>query len=245
MCIDILTVMRKEWREIFLMRGSVRSGVTNVLILVGVIGIIMPWQSGPEWLTNPIGALIWAWLPIFSSTGIIADSIAGERERHTLETLLASRLSDRAILLGKIGATVLYAWMQSVASMLVGAVTINAVYPTGRFEFYSASFFFPVLLLTLLLGLLVAGVGVLVSLQAENARQAYQKLSIVMIVVWVLPALAFQFIPQATLARLTAGLDTLSLPAQAAGGAAALLIANGAVLGMALARFKRYRLVLS
>jgi ABC-2 type transport system permease protein len=87
---DILTVLRKEWREIFLMRGSVRSGVTNVLIQVGVIGIVMPWQSGPEWLTSPVGAMIWAWLPIFSSTGIIADSIAGERERHTLETLLAA-----------------------------------------------------------------------------------------------------------------------------------------------------------
>ena len=37
---------------------------------------------------------------------MIADGIPGERERHTLETLLASRLSDRSILLGKVMAAV-------------------------------------------------------------------------------------------------------------------------------------------
>lgn len=242
---DILTVLRKEWREIFLMRGSVRSGVTNVLILVGVIGIVMPWQSGPEWLTSPVGAMIWAWLPIFSSTGIIADSVAGERERHTLETLLASRLNDRAILLGKISATVLYAWMLSVVSMLVGVVTVNVAYPSGQLQFYSASFFFPVLLLTLLLGLLLAVIGVLVSLNAENARQAYQKMSIVMIVVWVLPALAVQFIPQATLANALRFLDSVSLPALAGGFFAVVLAADFILLRLAIARFKRSRLILA
>ena len=41
----------------------------------------------------------------------VPDPLPRERERHTLETLLASRLSDRAILLGKIGAAVGFEWV--------------------------------------------------------------------------------------------------------------------------------------
>ena len=43
-------------------------------------------------------------------SSLVADSFAGERERHTLETLLASRLPDRAILAGKLLVPVAVAW---------------------------------------------------------------------------------------------------------------------------------------
>ena len=244
MLTDITTIVRKEFHEIFLMRGSLRSGITNVLLLLAVIGILMPIISGAEWLTNPVGALVWSWLPIFSSMGIIADLIAGERERHTLETLLASRLSDRAILFGKIGATVLYAWMLAIGSMLIGAITINVAFPTGALQFYQASIFFGALLGSFLVALLLAAIGVLVSLNAENARQAYQKLSIVMIVVWVLPALLVQFLPRTMLQRAAQALDGLNLTALLAGGGVLLLAVTAVVLAIAMARFKRSRLIL-
>jgi ABC-2 type transport system permease protein len=40
--------------------------------------------------------------------------------RRTLETLLASRLSDDAILLGKLCASVLYAWVLMIGSLGLG-----------------------------------------------------------------------------------------------------------------------------
>ncbi|NMB88377.1 MAG: ABC-2 type transporter, partial [Chloroflexi bacterium] len=107
---DIVTIIHKEWKEIFIQRGSARSGWASVLVILGVVGVLMPLQSGREWLENPLLTVVWSWLPIFLTIHMVTDAIAGERERHTLETLLASRLSDLAIILGKLGAAVLYGW---------------------------------------------------------------------------------------------------------------------------------------
>ena len=63
---------------------------------------------------------------------MIADSFAGERERHTLETLLASRLSDRAILFGKIAACIAYGWLMAMLCVLVGTITENVSHWEGQ-----------------------------------------------------------------------------------------------------------------
>jgi ABC-2 type transport system permease protein len=55
----------------------------------------------------------------------LGDAIAGERERHTLETLLASRISDRAILLGKVIVTTGYAWGTALLGLLFGLFVAN------------------------------------------------------------------------------------------------------------------------
>ena len=68
----------------------------------------------------------------------IGDAIAGERERHTLETLLASRMPDRAILLGKVIAIVLYAWGMGVLSLLPGPGVGRPVSYSGALDVLSA-----------------------------------------------------------------------------------------------------------
>ena len=73
-------------------------------------------------------------------TAVIADSFAGERERHTLETLLASRLSDHSILFGKIAASMAYGWLISLSCILAGAITVNIVNWHGQiFIFHDAA----------------------------------------------------------------------------------------------------------
>jgi ABC-type Na+ efflux pump permease subunit len=61
---------------------------------------------------------------------MITDSIAGERERQTLETLLASRLPDRAILLGKVAAITLLGWLLLALGALPG-ILHQALTPDG------------------------------------------------------------------------------------------------------------------
>ncbi len=73
MLTDILTIIRKEFKEIFLMRGSLRGGIGNMLILVAIIGVLMPMMQGQKWLSSPVGALLWSWMPIFSAMGIVTD----------------------------------------------------------------------------------------------------------------------------------------------------------------------------
>jgi ABC-2 type transport system permease protein len=108
MIADVWTVIWKEWRELLRQRESMRGGVLRLLIFVGVFGIFLPLQVGREWINSPKLLMLWAWVPLFLVSSVVADGFAGERERHTLETLLASRLSDRAILFGKLGAALSY-----------------------------------------------------------------------------------------------------------------------------------------
>ena len=114
---DIYTIIRKEWKEIFLQKGGMRGGLLSQVIILALLGVFLPLQNGPEWLTSPAAALAWLWLPVMLTMNMVAEAFAGERERHTLETLLASRLSDRAILFGKMAASILYGFAIAVLTI--------------------------------------------------------------------------------------------------------------------------------
>src|SRR6185312_16139957 len=138
---DITTVMTKEWREFFSSGGDRRSGLIVLFIIAAVLGVYLPFRMGQAWITSPFMVLSYSiYLPLILVINTIADSIAGERERHTLETLLASRLSDRAIILGKLGAVVGYSLAFSVGTSLVAIVVIN-LKAGGPFQFYPSDIF--------------------------------------------------------------------------------------------------------
>ena len=105
---DILTVIWKELKEILHGTSKSRSGgLTRMLLPVALAGVLLPARMGSDYLTGPGPLFGLAWILPMVGIGLTVDSFAGERERHTLETLLASRLSDQAILLGKVSASVL------------------------------------------------------------------------------------------------------------------------------------------
>ena len=52
MLIDIFTITQKEWKELLRQRGSLRGGFLGVLVFMGVLGILMPIQFGPEWVQS-------------------------------------------------------------------------------------------------------------------------------------------------------------------------------------------------
>ena len=55
-----------------------------------MLGIVTPLQMGSLWLTSPLMLAYWPLLSSGMVSTLIADAFAGERERHTLETLLAT-----------------------------------------------------------------------------------------------------------------------------------------------------------
>ena len=168
---DILTMVWKESKDLFF-QGGWRS-LIRPLIVVGIMGIYLPLQLGPQWVAlTPIAMLLLLWIPFFVIISFIGDVIAGERERHTLETLLASRMPDRAILLGKVVTTVLYAWGMGVLSLLLGLVLVDLFRTQGNWMFYPLDLFVDALVLSLLVSVLGASAGVLVSLKVATVRQA-------------------------------------------------------------------------
>ena len=82
---DIFTIVQKDLKETFTSRGNIKSGAMYLLIVIGVMGIFMPLQSGRDWLTKPLIPLVWSWFPILLIISVVTDSFAGERERNTLE----------------------------------------------------------------------------------------------------------------------------------------------------------------
>lgn len=175
---DIFTVMWKEWKELLQFQGSSRSGLIGLLIMVVIFGIVMPIQWGTMWVKTGASLTLWLVIPMMLAATIVADTFAGERERHTLETLLASRLSDRAILLGKFSAAVIFEWVITQLVFLVALVPTNILHGRGGLVLYPAAVGFSGMLLSLLIAILVSMIGIMISLRSGTVKQAQQKLGV-------------------------------------------------------------------
>ena len=58
--------------------------------------MIWPWQIGTQFVTSQLSMVLASFTAMMYVAGSFPQPFAGERERNTLETLLASRLPDRA-----------------------------------------------------------------------------------------------------------------------------------------------------
>ncbi len=234
---DIWTMMWKESKDLLFQGG--RRSLIRPLIVVGIMGIYLPLQFGSQWVAlTPLGMVLLLWIPFFVIISFIGDAIAGERERHTLETLLASRMPDRAILLGKIVATVVYAWGMGILSLLLGLILVDLLRTQGNWMFYPLDLFVDALVLSLLVGVLGASAGVLISLRVSTARQAQQILSVGTIVFVFGSIFVLQAVPANVFASLTYAQFLLIVMA-------VIAVLDGILLGLSLVSFQRSRLILS
>lgn len=247
MLIDIWTMIGKEWKEMLGRRGGWRAGILPMLVFpVVLMGIVIPAQSGREWV-NWIGMVsVGFWLPQMLVLSVVADSFAGERERHTLETLLASRLSDESILLGKLAAAVSYACFSSFLSGMVSLITVNSLELAGGrpWVFFTMGTIVAMGIFAVLSSGLAAGLGILVSLRSPTVRQAQQTLSMVTLFITIGLAMLVGATPQSwiqAVARGIQGAGPLQLALLTAGS---LAFADVCLVLIALARFQRARLIL-
>ncbi|MDP2984349.1 MAG: ABC transporter permease subunit [Candidatus Latescibacter sp.] len=239
---DILTVIWKEAKEYFHQRGSSRSTVLMMVVPLLVLGIVMPLQFGKAWIQSPVSLIAWTWIPLLLAVNIIADSIAGERERHTLETLLASRLSDTAILLGKLFASMLYALVMTFLIIITGIITVNLRFFGGGIIFLPVSFLAVGMLASILGTGFAVSAGILVSLRAATVRQALQTLSFGIIIISVLPTMLYTLLPSVMRKSISLWLDSVN-GVHAAAVIFGFLFALDMVLVMlSMKRFKREKL---
>lgn len=243
MLIDIWTVTWKEWRELIAQRRNLHEGAVSLLLILGVFGIVWPVGQGISWLTSPLVLFLAGWVPFMLVTSAVADAFAGERERHTLETLLATRLPDRAILLGKICAVVSYGWGITLLILLLGWVSVNVVHGGAGLLFYRGVIGWGSVALSLLGAALAAHLGVLISLRAPTVRQAQQTLSLIAMTIPFLVVYGGRVLPGEVRARLIEWLAmkesvTLLIVLSILG------LLNVGLLFLATIRFRRNRLIL-
>lgn len=234
---DIATIIWKEWKD-SLFQGGWRSWVRPAL-LIGILGVVEPLIGKRAWMSlSPIEMVVFLWFAFFIIISVVADAFAGERERHTLETLLASRMPDSAILLGKVVTVVLYGWGVMVVGLFLGAGVYNVARSEGQFTFYPIDMMLFTLVLGLLVGILGAGAGVLLSLRISTVRQAQQTLTIGTLVLGGAVIALLQLLPKEFFVTFT--LDQILLMA-----AGVVVVLDIALLAYSIVRFQRAKLILS
>jgi ABC-2 type transport system permease protein len=241
---DILTVAWKEWLEFRDQLLRLKRGGISALIVLLMLGIVTPLQMGPLWLTSPLMLAYWPLLSSGMVSTLIADAFAGERERHTLETLLASRLSDTSILLGKVLAAILYGLIFTSANILVGVITLTIAHAGEGIQAPPAVHVGYMLVLVTLACSTLAGIGVFISLRAATVRQAQQTLGIIMMVLFIGPVLFIQFLDSEGRLSLAARLTSMGTGRLVGWASGVLLAASVILIVMAMARFKRGKLTL-
>jgi len=243
MITDVITVALKELREIFTFGDARGRGKLNLVVLVLIFGIVFPLQSGRAWVESPVNIMVWGWMPFLWVSGVVADLFAGERERHTLEALLATRLSDQAILFGKLLAAMTYGFTLTWLIMLASLVTVNIGFGGDRLLFYSRDITLGALVFSILISGLSASIGVLVSLRAGSVRQAQQIMSMGMLVLF-LPLMLIQSIPKTWLESIDNIVENVQPLQVAVGIALVLLVVELILITIARRLFQRSKLIL-
>lgn len=244
---DFGTVLWKEVRDSPLRprRGARSGGLFSFVFNAFVLGVMVPASAASDWTGVPAIAVAAAAAAMTVIT-TIPDSFAGERDRKTLETLLTSRVPDRAILLGKLVSATLLGVAMAVVVLAVSLVTVNVADHHRPFQMYSPLELVAALAAALLVGILVANVGVMVSLRASSATSAARALTLgLFALVFGLTAL-FATLPaewKSDLERLAdeSGADSAVVVVLA--GVAVLLVVNAGLFAVSSRLFRRPRLI--
>jgi ABC-2 type transport system permease protein len=245
MITDLVTVVWKEWRSVS--RGSSRRQLVLSGLLLAMWAVLFPLQMGRDWVTDPVpmGLLGFA-LPVVIVGTVVPDAVAGERERRTLSTLLASRLPDRAILYGKLGFAVAIGWLSVPLILAIALVTVNLSTPAVTPLVYDAPMAGGVLFLALLTAILTGAIGVFFSLRSATTQDAQQLTVLALMFPMLVIGMGLTAVGAAnpefrrTLGEWIAsvGLDTIVL-----GAMAILVLLDGALVAAADRRFRRGRLL--
>lgn len=247
MIADIRTMIWKESRSLLRYQGR-RSQLAVSLLTPLLVSILFPIQFGLDWAEGYFSLFVGVAIPLLIVGITVPDAIAGERERHTLETLLASRLPDQAILLGKVLISVISGWVGTLLVFAFSLLVLNLSHADGQIIFYRPAVFLAQLASSLAMSLLVAGLGVLISMHAPTVQIAQQNLFTSLMV----PMMLAGFIPMIVM-LLGPAPDKLSFLRTVIANIkadqvvwiviGALILVDAGLIVVGLARFKRQRLV--
>jgi ABC-type Na+ efflux pump permease subunit len=204
---------------------------------------LLPLYHIPARLADPVERMLYVFLnytmmpffiiiPIMLSGVIAANSVAGEKERRSLETLMYTPLSNKEFVLGKLLTSFLPSMAVTLLSFFAYFAVANGAWFAfrGSFVLNALSWLPALLLLCPAASLMALGATLLVSIKAKTFLEAQQSSSLI-----VLPCVVF-------VAAQLGGLVVISPMAIAAAGLALLAIDYVLILRVA-PRFDRERLI--
>lgn len=181
---SVRAILWKEIREQYLRGGRPTTSLAFLLGLDVLVGLVLPLVLGQTVddretflsFVVPLSAIVLSIGCLTLPMSVVIDSIAGERERHTLETLLASPARDRDIVFGKALSILLAVAVQVAVLSMLCLVSWTIV--AGASGFIAA-----ILLLAggmaggFLLSTFMTGLGIFISERAPTIKQGQQWLA--------------------------------------------------------------------
>ncbi len=235
---DIWTVIWRERKTLFRYRGSRLRTVLTILVPVIMVAVYFPWQM-EDWADSYV-SLFSAVVPMMMVLLTVPDSFAGERERHTLGTLLATRLPDRAILFGKLAVSVALGFWMMIGVLALALVTANTAHWDGQVHFYSVNVLLVDLGFGLVVATLIAAAGVLISLRASTVQEAQQLLGVAVMT----PPIVLGLVALLVRERIEDLVEGIGATEAVLIVMAALAVVGAVLVAAATARFRRARLIL-
>jgi ABC-2 type transport system permease protein len=235
--------MWKEWRSLLRFPGGRWRLLLTMVAPIAFFAFYGPAAGGAEWVERPDAIFIAVIVPLVVAMMVVPDSFAGERERRTLATLLASRLPDRSILLGKTAFGVLVAWGMGLATMAAALVLVNVLHGDGELLMLTPLLTVASLTISLLVAVLTVAVGVMVSQRSATVQQAQQLVAAILLIPPMLIGPVLFLVAESNpggLRRFFEGLDAVTVFFAVVG---ILLVLDLALGWLAARRFRRDRLV--
>ncbi|MBI2937003.1 MAG: ABC transporter permease subunit [Thaumarchaeota archaeon] len=128
-------------------------------------------------------------IPLMASSVLASDSFAGEKERKTIEALLATPISDSELFLGKTMVSFVPAMAVTTLAFALYSVIVNAI----SFSVFGGRMLLPNLVWLLLIfgvapTIALAGIGltVIISARVKGAREAQQISALLLIPIFIL-----------------------------------------------------------
>jgi ABC-2 type transport system ATP-binding protein len=239
---DIATIIRKEWREITASAGSGVTSKVNLLVAAVLLTAVAGFSAmiGPPLIHSPAvnAVAVIAYLILIAA---VVDSFPGERERHTLETLLASSIPDEALVIGKILASVLYGWFTVLILLAIALIAVNIRTPGTM---YPLSTLLGLGVLTPLVLLFLSSAGVLLAMKVPTVRAAQPRLMGGFVLIFISLALLTKFAPPALRMQAKTVLSSESGRIGAFFAQIVFFVAlDVAIITFAVMRFRRSRLI--
>jgi len=143
-------------------------------------------------MMNSIMGAVVIMLPLMLPILIAADSIVGEKERHTLVPLLATPLSDGELLLGKFLTASIPGLLVAYGNLALAVLCVNGVVlfvaPHLLWVWPDALSLLQAFLLPILFSVLSVGLMVIISGRTNTVYEAYQTGGVL-----ILPAMLFAY----------------------------------------------------
>jgi ABC-2 type transport system permease protein len=245
---DIKSVVWKEMTELIHIIAGTRAQWIGLTVFFGIFGVFMPLQMGDSIEKYPVVMFVFSFMPLFIVMQIVADSFAGERERHTLETMLATRLPDKAILFGKITTIVLYGWGMSMLIFIIMLISVNIIHGDEKLILPPLMIAAANVVASILVAVFATSIGIFISLRAATVKQAQQTIGLIMMSIWFLPVFGVpiisKYIPKESMKPVEGMLKNLGIEMFLVILIGGIFLVDIAFIKILTKRFKRERLIL-